>query len=72
MNQQMRNKNEELKKAIWKLTPVGNYMCGKCGNEPYYSGFINKYKFCPFCGQRMRKYEMDKYTPERVIETYDM
>ena len=71
MNQQMKTKNAELAKAIWKLTPEGNYMCGKCGNKPNYS-VISKYKFCPFCGQKMMKYEIDIYTPTKVIETFDM
>ena len=62
MNQQMRNKNEEIKKAVWKLTPIQNYApmqnyaCGVCGKEPYYDN-IKEYKFCPFCGKKMLYYE---------------
>ena len=72
MNQQMRNKQAEAEKAVWKLTPEGNYACGICGNEPKYSGFINDYKYCPFCGNRIKKYQLATYTPHPVINTYEM
>ncbi|MBR2999773.1 MAG: hypothetical protein IKF39_02150 [Oscillospiraceae bacterium] len=27
--------------------------CSICGGEPYYSGNIHEYKYCPYCGARM-------------------
>lgn len=45
--------------ARWKCTALGNYACSYCSQEPYYSGNIEDYHFCPYCGAEMRRADND-------------
>lgn len=45
--------------ARWKCTALGNYACSYCCKEPYYSGNIEDYPFCPYCGADMRRADND-------------
>ena len=53
------DKDKPAKKGYWTsdVDDKGLYInpkCSECGGEPYYSGSIYNYKFCPFCGADMR------------------
>ena len=40
--------------ARWKNTAIGNWACSYCCREPYYSGNIEDYLYCPYCGASMK------------------
>lgn len=43
----------ENRRARWKCSSIGCWYCSKCNEEPYYSGDIHRYRFCPYCGAAM-------------------
>jgi rubredoxin len=42
----------------WIETESGNYRCSVCSEELSYFGNIVKYKYCPFCGDKKKRFVM--------------
>lgn len=60
----MQENEIKMKKGKWirrrhitNTETIVTYICSECRNEPYYTGSIYTYKYCPYCGADMREEE---------------
>ena len=52
------------KKGTWIRQNNYNYHCSECEGEPYFSGSIYEYRYCPYCGAKMTNENVEELKKE--------